>query len=360
MDKIIKTVENIAHEWKDFEKSYENQEKRVKSLELEVNNLKGEKSNMEDMPIFGLTAETKESDNLGNFLKGSSSSLEYKAFSSGDAERGAFAVSPERYKDVIAKIAEISIFRKLASCETISSNVLELLVQDGVFNGGWVAETEARNETAAPKLLQKRIHVHEVYAQPKATQRLLDDTFVNIEEWLTQQIVETFSSFENAAFISGDGANKPKGFLAYFDELGKVRVEEEEALKATDLINLLNSLEDRYQPNASFLMNRRTLAHIQRLKDENGRFIWQPSLSEKAPNTIFGIPVYCSSDMPVPEAGRPIIALGDFKAGYKIVDRQGISLVKDPYTEKPFIKFYATKRVGGDVVDLSAIKLLTL
>lgn len=360
MDKIVKTVENIAQEWKDFGKSYENQEQRVKSLELEISNLKGERNSMETMPIFDLTYDETASDNLGKFLKGKSFELEHKSLSSGDDERGAFAVTPERYRDVISKMSEISPMRKLASCETISSNILELLIQDGVFDGGWVAETGARDETTAPKLLQKRIHVHEVYAQPKATQRLLDDAFVNIESWLTKQIVEAFSMAENIAFILGDGANKPKGFLAYFDEIGKTKVEEEGVLKANDLINLQNSLDDRYHGNASFLMNRKTLALIQQIKDENGRFIWQPSFSEKTPETIFGIPVHCSSDMPAPEAGKAAIALGDFKAGYKIVDRQGISLVKDPYTEKPFIKFYATKRVGGDVVDLSAIKLLVL
>ena len=275
-------------------------------------------------------------------------------------ERGALSISPEKYKDVIAKMAEISPMRQLASCDIISSNVLELLIQDGIFDGGWVAETAARDETETPKLLQKKIYVHEVYSQPKATQRLLDDSFMNIESWLIDQIVCSFVAAENAAFINGDGVNKPRGFLTYEEAIEKVSVEEEGEVKALDLINLLNSLGDRYHANASFLMNRRTLSLIQKIQDENGRFIWQPSLSDKMPETIFGIDVYCSSDMPVPEVGNAIIALGDFKAGYKIVDRQGISLMKDPFTEKPFVKFYATKRVGGDVIDLSAIKLLTL
>ena len=130
-------------------------------------------------------------------------------------ERGALSISPEKYKDVIAKMAEISPMRQLASCDIISSNVLELLIQDGIFDGGWVAETAARDETETPKLLQKKIYVHEVYSQPKATQRLLDDSFMNIESWLIDQIVCSFVAAENAAFINGDGVNKPRGFLTY-------------------------------------------------------------------------------------------------------------------------------------------------
>jgi HK97 family phage major capsid protein len=202
--------------------------------------------------------------------------------------------------------------------------------------------------------------VHEIYAQPKATQKLLDDSFVNIEEWISSQLVQAFSRSENHAFINGDGVNKPKGILSYGPEIQRIESEEDDFVTFNDLLNLINSLDDDFQKNASFLMNRRTLATIQKIQDRDGRFIWQPSMSDKAPSTLLGVPVICCSDMPIIEAGKSVVALADFKQAYKIVDRHGISIMKDPYTEKPFTKFYATKRVGGDVVNYNAIKLLSI
>jgi len=334
--------------------------KVVENMVIELKDIKGEIKHMQNITTPEFIQDMEEKESFCNNIRGATIPLDIKSYSSDQPEMGGFAVSPERYRHIITKIAEISPMRMIASCETISSNVLELLIQAGDFNGGWVAERAERSETDAPRLIQKRIVVHELYSQPKATQRLLDDSFVNIDEWLTEQLVQTFAKAENYAFINGDGENKPKGFLTYPEEIQAVKAETEGEISVSDLVSLLNALEDIYHPNASFLMHRRTLSIIQKIQDNIGRFIWQPSISEKIPETIFGIPVYCSNHMPVPEIGVSAIALGDFKVGYKIVDRVGVSIIRDPYTEKPFIKFYATKRVGGDVVDFSAIKILVL
>ncbi|MDX1924151.1 MAG: phage major capsid protein [Rickettsiaceae bacterium] len=316
-----------------------------------------EEKNMNNFLEISVDDSIQTKDGFANFVKGISSPDEYKTISTDQQDRGGYAVVAERFKGILQKIAEISPMRKLASVDTISSNALELLIQEGEFECGWVSERAARADTLASKLLQKRIMIHEVYAQPKATQKLLDDSFVNIEEWITSQLVQSFAAKENEAFIHGDGENKPKGILSY-DEIERVGVRESGLIAIEDLLNLLNSLPERYQPNATFLMNRRVYAALQMIRDANGRFIIQPSLSEKAPSTLFGIPVVLESNMPFCEAGKSVVAIADFKQAYKIVDRHGIMIMKDPYTEKPFTKFYATKRLGGEVVNHDAIKLL--
>ncbi len=353
---LTKTVEDISVEWKNFQKNYENYKDRIGDLESDINEIKGGIKHMHNISTPESIFDMEEKEIFRNLIRGTPVPPSTKSYSSDQPEMGGFAVTPERYKNIISRISEISPMRILASCDTISTNVLELLIQSGDFNSGWVVERGERPETDAPRLVQKRITVHELYSQPKATQRLLDDAFVNIDEWLTEQLVQTFAREENNAFINGDGENKPKGFLRY-DEIERVEIEDDR-ISPADLINLLNSLSEIYHQNASFLMHRRTLATIQKMQDNVGRFIWQPAIADKMPETIFGIPVYCSNHMPIPEEGASAIALGDFKAGYKIVDRIGISIMRDPYTEKPFTKFYATKRVGGDVVDHEAIKVL--
>ena len=247
-----------------------------------------------------------------------------------------------------------SVMRQIVSVEKISTRSLDIIYEDGNFAAGWVAEAAGRDVTDTPKLKKKSIHTHEIYAQPKATQSLIDDTEINIENWLGERVADSFIKLENEAFVSGDGANKPNGFLLN----AKIeKIETGNAVNVEMLLKLINSLDEGYLSNASFIMNRKTLSSIQGLKDEGGRFIWNQSLANPLQQTIFGIPVVISSHMPDVEADKLAIALGDFKSAYKVVDRTGINLMRDPYTEKPFVKFYAVKRVGGDVINPSAVKL---
>lgn len=335
MEEVKKIVDSLNEEWKEFRVKHEDQLDKRDNLEEKMN-----------INIDSLKEEI--SDN----------SLEFKSFASDEADKGQVLISPEKYNRILENLKKRSLIRKLASNITVSSNYLELIIQEGGFDSGWVSEKGARDETNTPDLKRKHIAVNEIYAQPKATQRLINDESVNFEEWLSNQLSESFARIENAAFINGDGINKPKGILNYDDEIELVEIGEAGNIGINDLLNLINSLDDVYQEDACFIMNRRTLAAIQGIRDEAGRLIWQSSLSDKMADSLFGFPVYCSSEMPNLAEDNKSIIFGDFSKGYKIVDRQGISIMKDPFTEKPFVKFYATKRVGGDVVDFNSFKIL--
>jgi HK97 family phage major capsid protein len=343
----IEINNDIIQEIKGFKANCEKQNSRIANLEEKFMEIK-----------YKQTGEEKNMTNDIEVILKNYEPSEFKSLSSDIADKGEVLIAAERYNKILSEIEKLSPIRKLASTIQISTSALDLLIQNGELDSGWVSERDARDESSTPKLIRKRIAVNEIYSQPKATQRLLEDSSVNLEEWLTSQIAESFSRIENAAFINGDGLNKPKGFLSYGVEIERVKSIEDEKISPEDLLNLINSLDDIYQTDAAFVMNRRTLSAIQGLKDGDGRFIWQSSLSDKMADTIFGIPVYTTSDMPQISKDANAIALADFSRGYKIVDRTGISLMKDPYTEKPFVKFYATKRVGGDVVNFDAIKLL--
>ncbi len=243
--------------------------------------------------------------------------------------------------------------RQIASIETISTRALDIIIEDGAFVSGWIGEDKARPDTDTPKLKKKTIQAHEIYAQPKATQSIIDDSEINIESWLAERLIDSFVKLENEAFINGDGTNKPNGLLK------DVKVQAIAAgteVTPRMLLELINSLDEGYLANASFLMSRGTLSAIQSLQDTSGRFIWQQSLTDPLQQSIFGIPIVISSHMPEIGADSLSIAVGDFKSAYKIVDRLGINLLRDPYTDKPFVRFYAVKRVGGDVVNPAAVK----
>lgn len=306
-------------------------------------------------PEAGILQDTEHKAAFNDYLrKGIEGDLTKKSFSSGEEEGGAL-ITPALYHKIINDMVALSPMRQLASVETISSNALDIVIEDGKFASGWVGDADPREDSSTPKLLQKRIAVHELYAQPKATQRLIDDSAIQIENWLAERLKDSFAKAENEAFITGDGENKPTGLLTYAADTKTVETGEE--VTPDLLLYLISELPEQYLANATFLMNRTTLVTVQKLKDDNGRFIWQPSLSESLKQTIFGIPVVCCSYMPSIAKGSYSIVLGDFKAAYKIVDRNNIHIMRDPYTDKPFVKFYAVKRVGGDVVNLNAIRL---
>lgn len=296
--------------------------------------------------------EYKEAFN--DYLRqGLESDLLKKSLTTDPQEAGAVIV-PALHSSIISAVATRSPMRQIASIETISTNALDVIIEDGQFTCGWIGEAEERDPTNTPKLKQKRIAVAEVYAQPMASQKLIDDANINIENWLVERLSDSFVRAENNAFILGDGDKKPKGFL--LDKDIKI-IDAGTDLNTEMLLHFIATLEEEYLAGATFLMNRQTLTHIQGLKDNTGRFIWQPALSDSLKQTIFGIPVLCASDMPDIADTARAIALGDFRAGYKIVDRSNISIMRDPYTNKPFVKFYAVKRVGGDVVNPDAIKI---
>lgn len=345
---------------------------KISNLSKAIDNLNiktlGKIQNMEnklnDLHVISGRPEAYESFNEAsdylndNIKEGDKYAMEQKSLTS-NKEEGEELIAPHFNKNIIARLSEFSVMRKIANIQTISSNALEIIIQNGKFTGGWVKEQGEREETAAAKFERKIIFAHELFAQPKASQRLLDDSEIDIQKWLTDQVISTFAELEDASFINGEGESSPKGILKYkSSEINQIKSQEQNKIGIIDLLNLINSLDEQYLSKACFLMHRTTLASLQNLQDNNGRFIWQPALNQTRLDSLFGLPVLCSSHMPIIEENNLAVAIGDFKSAYTIVDKKHISLMKDPYTEKPFVKFYVTKRVGGDVVNVNAIKLL--
>jgi HK97 family phage major capsid protein len=286
--------------------------------------------------------------------------IEKKSLSATNDSDGGFLVEKQISKQIVQRITASSSMRQLASIEEISSDLLDILEDTDTTDAGWVTETESRKETKSPTFNKKFIRVHEIYAQPHATQKLIDDARIDIEKWITEKIADKFAAVENHAFIYGDGKNKPAGILSCND-IKTVNVSELQTITADNILDLYYSLRSEYAAKGTFLMHRNTLQLIRGLKcPTTGHYLWSPGLALKAPDTLLGAPIMECSDMPLPEKGNCPIAFADFKTAYKIVDRTGIRMLRDPFTDKPFIKFYATKRVGGDVINPNAIKLLKL
>ncbi len=296
---------------------------------------------------------------------------EVKALSVGSDPDGGYTVTPDLSGRIAQLVRETSPMRQAANVVTIGTDALEGIHDLNEATSGWVSETEQRTETATPKIGEYRIPVHEQYAEPRATQKLLDDAVFNIEEWLAGKIAERMARMENEAFVNGNGVRKPRGFLTYaagtptagaFNTIEQIAsganggFADEDAGDA--LINLVFSLKSGYRENASFMMKRATLADVRKLKDASGNYLWQPDFQLKQGGTLLGFDVVEAEDMPDIANGSLAIAFGDFKAGYQIVDRQGIRVLRDSFTAKPYVKFYTTKRVGGDVVNFEAIKLM--
>ena len=292
---------------------------------------------------------------------------EYKDMSVGSDADGGYLVSPETATEITKKIWEQSPMRQLASVMTIGTDSLEILADLDEAEAAWVGETQARPKTGTPQLKKIVIPVNEIYANPAVTQKLLDDAAVNIEAWLADKVRDLFSRKENTAFVSGDGVLKPKGILAYdsgtgFGQIERVETAANNAVTGDDYMNLQMALQEGYQGNASFMMNRLQIGVIRKLKDAtNGQYLWQPGLQAGVPNVFLGRPVYMAPDLPasIVASGDHVI-YGDFKAGYQIVDRFGIRVLRDPYTAKPYVLFYTTKRVGGGVKDFNALKVLRI
>ncbi|VVC30940.1 Phage major capsid protein, HK97,Phage capsid [Cinara cedri] len=230
-----------------------------------------------------------------------------------------------------------------------------------------VSKYDFTQDTTTPQVKKISIMTYELYAQPQISQRLLDDAFVDVESWLIEKVAETFGTKENEAFIKGNGNFQPKGILAYNDD--EVEPLTNKQLDSDAITTLYYSLNEYYAKNASFLMNRSTLKSIRLLKSNStGQYLWQPSLSLNVPDTLMGVPVYQSSHMPTPPNEEqikdatylPIIAVADFKQAYKIVDSKGMTILRDPYTNKPYVRFFITKRVGGEVINTNAIKMLKI
>jgi HK97 family phage major capsid protein len=294
---------------------------------------------------------------------------ERKALSVGSDPDGGYVVNPDMSGRIVQKVFESSPMRAYASIQVISSDALEGLFDLNEASSGWVGETEARAETNTPAIGKWRIPVHELYAKPKATQKLLDDASINMEAWLAGNVAEKFARDESAAFVSGNGINKPRGFLTYASgttipgQIERVKTGASSAFAADPdgldkVIEALYALKSPYRANATWFMSRAVTSLARKLKDDQGQYQWQPSTQAGQPATLLGYPVAAFENMETLAAGSLSMAVGDMREAYQIVDRIGIRTLRDPYSAKPYVEFYTTKRVGGDVVNFEAIKLI--
>lgn len=290
------------------------------------------------------------------------SELEHKALSVGSDPDGGYYVTPEMSGRISEIVRQSSPIRQLATVESIGSSSLEIIRDEDEAGSGWVGETEARSETTTPIIGKKEIVAHELFAEPRATQTLLDDSGINIEEWLGRKVSQKFARDEATAFVNGNGVGKPRGYLTYPNgtasgEIDQVISGDANLITMDGLINLQTALKDTYLSNAVWLMKQSTIGEVRKLKDPNGQYLWQQSVQAGVPSLLLGHPVFAADDMPAIAASALPVAFGDLRAAYTIVDRLGVRILRDALTAKPWVKFYSTKRVGGDVVNFEAIKL---
>jgi HK97 family phage major capsid protein len=297
--------------------------------------------------------------------------IEAKAMAAGVPGDGGYLVPAETDSEIGRRLSVVSPIRALATIRQVSGAVLKKPFALSGMNTGWVAETAARPETATPQLSELSFETMELYAMPAATQGLLDDAAVDIEAWMAGEVDIAFAEQEGAAFISGDGVAKPRGFLAYptlddavwqWGSIGYYPTGVAGGFAASGpgdvLIEAAYGLKAGHRQNARFVMNRTTQAAIRKFKDADGNYLWQPPASLGQPAALMGFPVTEAEDMPDIAADSLAIAVGDFAAGYLVVDRMGVRVLRDPYSAKPYVLFYTTKRVGGGVQNFEAIKLV--
>ena len=297
--------------------------------------------------------------------------LELKALSVGSDPDGGYTVPLEIESTIDRVLAKASPIRSIATVRAIGANVYRKPITTAGAATGWVGETDSISQTNTPTLAALDFPAMELYAMPAATQTLLDDSQVDIEQWLAEEVQIVFAEQEGAAFVNGDGSNKPTGFLTattvadaswVWGKLGYIASGAAGAFASSNpsdaLLDLAYAPKQGYRANGRWVMNRKTESAVRKFKDSTGNYIWQPGTSAGQPATLFGYPVTEVEDMPDIAANSYSIAFGDFARGYLVVDRVGIRVLRDPYSAKPYVLFYTTKRVGGGVQNFEAIKLM--
>ncbi|MCB2078961.1 MAG: phage major capsid protein [Novosphingobium sp.] len=299
---------------------------------------------------------------------------ELKSISGAVPADGGYAVPREIDAMISARLKAISPIRSIAQVVQTGSAGYRKLITTGGTLSGWVSETAARPETATPSFVEIAPPGGDLYANPAASQSMLDDAAFDLESWLADEIAMEFARAEGAAFINGTGTNQPMGFLGAptsaagdttrpFGTLQYIASGNAAGFDASPelkLIDLVHAVKPGHRQGASWVMNSATLAEVRKFKAADGSFLWQPGLTEGQPNRLLGYPVVEAEDMPDIAADAFPIAFGNFRAGYLIAERSATAILRDPFTNKPFVHFYATKRIGGQVLDSDAIKLLRI
>ncbi len=394
----IKDVEQVAQDLNaKFTEFKETNDKRLSAVEQEKGALAGQvetlnlkltelgnlKSDLEqelkelkrpDGKVNGKDVSAHKSAFMQFVRKGNEDGLrelEQKALNTGSDVDGGYAVPEELDRTLLDTLKDSVIMRQEANVITIGTSDYKKLVNLHGAGSGWVGETDARPETATPKLAQIVPFMGELYGNPQATQTMLDDGFFNVEAWINSELDMEFSEQEETAFTTGNGVLKPKGFLAYnstleddkdraFGKLQHILSGDTAGVTSDAIIKLVYTLRKVHRAGAKFMMNNNSLFKIRILKDSEGNYLWRPGLEVDQPSMLAGYGIAENEQMPDIAADAKAIAFGNFKRGYTIVDRIGTRILRDPYTNKPFVGFYTTKRTGGMLADSQAIKLLQI
>lgn len=293
------------------------------------------------------------------------------ALNKGADGEGGYLAPVEWDRTITDKLVQVSPMRQIAQVQTISTSGFKKLFNNRGTGSGWVGETAARTETTTPTFSPLTFAPGEIYANPAATQQLLDDAEVNLEAWLAGEVETEFAYQEGVAFVAGNGTNKPDGFLTYvtgaanaakhpWGAIGLVTAAAAAAVTSDEIMDLIYSLPGEFTQNARFTMNRSVQGKVRKLKDGQNNYLWQPSFQAGQPSILAGYPLTEMAAMPNMGANGVPIAFGDFRRGYLIVDRTGVRVLRDPYSNKPYVMFYTTKRVGGGVQDPTVIKAIKM
>lgn len=294
--------------------------------------------------------------------------LEGKAMSTAINSDGGFLVDPQTAETIKSSLSTTASIRQIANLVNVDATSFDVLIDQNDTGAGWANETSSTAETGTPTIERISIPLYELNAMPKVSQRLLDDSAFDVESWLATRIAEKFARAEASAFINGDGVDKPRGFLDHtivddaswtWGSLGSVPTGSGTGVGDGDaLIDVVYALNAPYRAKASFVMNSKTAGELRKLKDADGRHLWADGFAFGEPGRLLGYPVLIAEDMPDIAADAHPIAFGDFSCGYTIAERPDLRVLRDPFSAKPHVLFYASKRVGGDVSDFAAIKLL--
>ena len=352
-------------------------EEAVATLRSDVDEVKARLDKVSRAASRPAIAGESSSSEVKGFVQGylrNGREAEIKSISGSAPADGGYAVPDQLDNRIASELAEISPIRALAQVVQTGSTGYRKLMATGGTASGWVSETAARPETDTPQFIEIAPPSGELYANPAASQTMIDDADFDIENWLASEIAMEFGRAEGAAFVNGSGADQPSGFLTAptstaedaarsfgtLQYIGSGDAAGFDSAPDARLVDLIHTMKSGHRQGASFVMNSATLAEVRKLKTSDGAFLWQPGLVEGQPDRLLGYPVVEAEDMPDVAAGTFPIAFGNFRHGYLIAESGATRILRDPYTNKPFVHFYATKRVGGQVLDSNAIKLLKI
>lgn len=301
------------------------------------------------------------------------SDAEQKAMVAGSDPDGGYLLPATTQGRMVAKLYEQSVMRQICDVQTISTSKIAGIVDNNEADAGWVSEIGTRNDTDTPQVGKWEIEAFEMYAQPKASQTIIDDSAVDVESWLAGKVADKFARVEGTAFWAGTGVGQARGLATYttvqtgdgtrawgqFESVKTGAAGDFHTTKADPLQDLLGAFKDQYLQNANFVMRREVRTKIRKLKEATSdRYLWEPSLQAGVPDRLLGYPVRIDQYMPALTTGSLSLAFGDFREAYTIVDRMGIRTLRDPYTAKPYVRFYSTKRTGGGAINFEAVKFL--